>query len=108
MPLEMSVQVLADQRQPGSVPRGPRGRRADLTAGAELPDQDDDAQHAVALVADVRRCRRPGIQLGDSQEGSHMNHHEHDLALEGKRAAVAVGPLFEEIEALYPLYRLRE
>lgn len=37
-----------------------------------------------------------------------MTHHEHDLALEGKRAAVAVGPLFEEIEALYPLYRLRE
>jgi protease I len=37
-----------------------------------------------------------------------MTQHEHDLALEGKRAAVAVGPLFEEIEALYPLYRLRE
>ena len=35
-----------------------------------------------------------------------MSHHEHDL--EGKRAAVAVGPLYEEIEALYPLYRLRE
>lgn len=37
-----------------------------------------------------------------------MTHHEHDLPLEGKRAAVAVGPLYEEIEALYPLYRLRE
>ena len=37
-----------------------------------------------------------------------MTHHEHDLALAGKRAAVAVGPLYEEIEALYPLYRLRE
>ena len=37
-----------------------------------------------------------------------MTHHEHDLTLEGKRAAVAVGPLYEEIEALYPLYRLRE
>lgn len=37
-----------------------------------------------------------------------MTHHEHDLTLEAKRAAVAVGPLYEEIEALYPLYRLRE
>ena len=37
-----------------------------------------------------------------------MTHHEHDNPLEGKRAAVAVGPLYEEIEALYPLYRLRE
>jgi protease I len=37
-----------------------------------------------------------------------MTHHEHDQPLEGMRAAVAVGPLYEEIEALYPLYRLRE
>ena len=32
----------------------------------------------------------------------------HEQPLDGKRAAVAVGPLYEEIEALYPLYRLRE
>ena len=37
-----------------------------------------------------------------------MTHHDHVQPLEGKRAAVAVGPLFEEIEAFYPLYRLRE
>ena len=37
-----------------------------------------------------------------------MTHHDHHHPLEGKRAAVAVGPLYEEIEALYPLYRLRE
>ena len=37
-----------------------------------------------------------------------MAHHQHDQPLEGMRAAVAVGPLFEDIEALYPLYRLRE
>ena len=37
-----------------------------------------------------------------------MSHNEHDNPLEGKRAAVAVGPLYEEIEAQYPLYRLRE
>ncbi len=37
-----------------------------------------------------------------------MTHHEHDRPLEGRRAAIAVGPLYEEIEALYPLYRLRE
>ena len=37
-----------------------------------------------------------------------MTHHEHDQPLEGKRAAIAVGPLYEEIEALYPLHRLRE
>ena len=37
-----------------------------------------------------------------------MSHHDHDQPLEGMRAAVAVGPLYEEIEALYPLYRLRE
>jgi protease I len=37
-----------------------------------------------------------------------MTHHDHHSPLEGKRAAVAVGPLYEEIEALYPLYRLRE
>jgi protease I len=34
--------------------------------------------------------------------------HSHDDALAGKRAAVMVGPLFEDTEALYPLYRLRE
>ncbi len=37
-----------------------------------------------------------------------MTHHEHDQPLEGKRTAVAVGPLYEDNEALYPLYRLRE
>jgi len=37
-----------------------------------------------------------------------MTHHEHNQPLKGKRAAVAVGPLYEEIEVLYPLYRLRE
>ena len=37
-----------------------------------------------------------------------MTHHDHDQPLAGRRAAVAVGPLYEEIEALYPLYRLRE
>ena len=37
-----------------------------------------------------------------------MTHQENEHPLEGKRAAVAVGPLFEDIEALYPLYRLRE
>ena len=34
--------------------------------------------------------------------------HLEDKPLEGRRAAVMVGPLFEDIEALYPLYRLRE
>jgi deglycase len=37
-----------------------------------------------------------------------MTHHQHDEPLQGKRAAVAVGPLFEDMEATYPLYRLRE
>jgi protease I len=37
-----------------------------------------------------------------------MTHHEHDEPLAGRRAAVAVGPMFEDVEALYPLYRLRE
>lgn len=48
-----------------------------------------------------------------------MTHHEpeprssgsgpsSERPLEGLRAAVAVGPLFEDVEALYPLYRLRE
>jgi protease I len=37
-----------------------------------------------------------------------MTHHEHDKPLEGRRAAIMVGPMFEDIEALYPLYRLRE
>jgi protease I len=36
-----------------------------------------------------------------------MTHHEH-RSLEGKRAAMPVGPLFEDSEATYPLYRLRE
>jgi protease I len=35
-----------------------------------------------------------------------MSHHEHPL--EGKRAAMPVGPLFEDTEATYPLHRLRE
>ena len=37
-----------------------------------------------------------------------MTHHSHDEPLAGKRAAVMVGPMFEDTEALYPLYRLRE
>jgi protease I len=36
-----------------------------------------------------------------------MTHHNH-RPLEGKRAALPVGPLFEDTEATYPLYRLRE
>jgi len=37
-----------------------------------------------------------------------MTHHSHDEPLAGRRAAVMVGPMFEDSEALYPLYRLRE
>lgn len=36
-----------------------------------------------------------------------MTHHV-QRPLEGKRAAMPVGPLFEDTEATYPLYRLRE
>jgi protease I len=36
-----------------------------------------------------------------------VTHHMHE-ALEGKRAAVMIGPLFEDVEATYPYYRLRE
>ncbi len=36
-----------------------------------------------------------------------MSHHEHE-PLSGKRAAVMIGPLFEDDEATYPYYRLRE
>jgi protease I len=37
-----------------------------------------------------------------------MTQQQHDYPLEGMRAAVAVGPLFEETEAVYPYYRLQE
>jgi protease I len=36
-----------------------------------------------------------------------MTHHQHS-PLEGKRAAVLIGPLFEDTEATYPYYRLQE
>jgi deglycase len=36
-----------------------------------------------------------------------MTHHEHE-PLAGKRAAVMIGPLFEDVEAVYPYYRLLE
>jgi protease I len=36
-----------------------------------------------------------------------MTHHEHEQ-LAGKRAAVMIGPLFEDAEAIYPYYRLQE
>jgi protease I len=36
-----------------------------------------------------------------------MTHHEHEQ-LAGKRAAVMIGPLFEDAEAIYPYYRLKE
>jgi protease I len=35
-----------------------------------------------------------------------MSHH--DTPLDGKRAAVMIGPLFEDSEATYPFYRLQE
>ena len=37
-----------------------------------------------------------------------MTHHESEEPLTGRRAAVMIGPLFEDAEAIYPLYRLRE
>jgi protease I len=37
-----------------------------------------------------------------------MTPNAHDEPLAGRRAAVMVGPMFEDSEALYPLYRLRE
>src|ERR687891_584120 len=36
-----------------------------------------------------------------------MTHHAHQ-PLEGKRAAVMIGPMFEDVEATYPYHRLRE
>jgi protease I len=36
-----------------------------------------------------------------------MTHHEHS-PLERMRAAMPIGPMFEDTEATYPLYRLRE
>ena len=36
-----------------------------------------------------------------------MTHQEHE-PLAGKRAAVMIGPLFEDLEAAYPYYRLQE
>src|SRR3954451_16554202 len=36
-----------------------------------------------------------------------MAHHEH-RPLDGMRAAVMIGPLFEDVEATYPYYRLQE
>jgi protease I len=36
-----------------------------------------------------------------------MTHHEHE-PLAGRRAAVMIGPLFEDMEAAYPYYRLKE
>ncbi len=36
-----------------------------------------------------------------------MTHHDHE-PLAGKRAAVMIGPLFEDAEAIYPYYRLQE
>ena len=36
-----------------------------------------------------------------------MTHHDHS-PLDGKRAAVMIGPLFEDSEATYPYYRLQE
>ena len=36
-----------------------------------------------------------------------MSHHT-ERPLEGKRAAVMIGPLFEDVEATYPYHRLRE
>jgi protease I len=36
-----------------------------------------------------------------------MSHHT-EMPLQGKRAGVMIGPLFEDTEATYPYYRLRE
>jgi protease I len=36
-----------------------------------------------------------------------MTHHSHQ-PLKGQRAAVMIGPLFEDVEATYPYHRLRE
>src|SRR5215218_4969029 len=58
-----------------------------------------------SLRASARR-RWPTSARTDREEVG-MTHHEHK-PLAGKRAAVMIGPLFEDVEAVYPYYRLQE
>jgi hypothetical protein len=60
-----------------------------------------------------QRVRTPplvGKRWDDRYRGGSnlMTQHQHENPLKGLRAAVAVGPMFEETEALYPYYRLQE
>ena len=49
----------------------------------------------------------PSAYDGQGRKEIAMTHDEHE-PLAGKRAAVMVGPLFEDPEAIYPYYRLQE
>src|SRR6185295_6682040 len=48
---------------------------------------------------------KPAAYDGQGRKEITMTHDEHE-PLAGKRAAVMVGPLFEDAEAIYPYYRL--
>jgi protease I len=61
-------------------------RRAQSSGRSSLPSIQDEA--------------KPSAEVN-------MTHHEHE-PLDGKRAAVMIGPLFEDMEAAYPYYRLKE
>src|SRR2546423_3560064 len=50
---------------------------------------------------------RPRSQTSARIEPVEMTHHD-DAELAGRGAAVMIGPLFEEVEAVYPYYRLQE
>jgi protease I len=48
-----------------------------------------------------------GLERANPSLEVEMTHHEEE-PLAGKRAAVMIGPLFEDAEAVYPYYRLKE
>src|SRR5919204_584225 len=49
----------------------------------------------------------PSFRVRTRSEEVDMTHHEHE-PLARRRAAVMIGPMFEDVEAVYPYYRLQE
>src|SRR5439155_27097485 len=72
---------------------------------------------SAAAETNVSRCSsitmlsragaRPPSRTSAKTDRCEMTHHDAER-LAGKRAAVMIGPLFEDVEAIYPYYRLEE
>ena len=84
-------------------PPWPRSTSSTATIRRRAAARADPAARALG------RRSRSGTRIGSDRDARRRPRWATTSApLEGKRAAVMIGPLFEDVEATYPYYRLQE